>query len=319
MTEGASAIYDLGYQHYHGARLGRRGAVRALYVHGLRALFGIGRDFRAKLAPIALILFTLVPALIQVAVVGLAGTQLQLFTHEGYFRTTLWIFGLFCAFQAPELVSSDQQYRVLALYFSRAITRTDYLIARAAALVSALFVVAILPHLLLLLGTWFAADDVGSAMHQTLPMIPRIIAACGAMALLFAAVSLAVAAWIPRRPFATAAILALLLVTSAVVVPLVMTRPEKMRDVVFVSPTVVGDGVATWIFDTTSTHDAFRPNVPPPDLPSPAGRRVRRRVMRSSSVLQTAGFPGAVYGGVMVVMLAAAIGVLTWRYRRIPT
>ena len=33
---------------------------------------------------------------------------------------------LFCAAQAPELFGRDQRYAVLPLYFSRALTRSDY-------------------------------------------------------------------------------------------------------------------------------------------------------------------------------------------------
>jgi len=30
-----SSIYDLGYRHYEGSRIGRRGTLLTLYVHGL--------------------------------------------------------------------------------------------------------------------------------------------------------------------------------------------------------------------------------------------------------------------------------------------
>ena len=36
-------IYDLGYRHYTGPRLGRPHAVWAMYVQSLRSIFGIGR------------------------------------------------------------------------------------------------------------------------------------------------------------------------------------------------------------------------------------------------------------------------------------
>ncbi len=61
------AIYDIGYQHYDGKRLGRAGAIRALYVQGLRTVFGIGRGGKAKIPPIALIAIMVIPALIQAA------------------------------------------------------------------------------------------------------------------------------------------------------------------------------------------------------------------------------------------------------------
>ena len=44
-------IHDIGYQRYTGPRLGRRHIVGALYVHGLRAAFGLGRSAKAKIFP----------------------------------------------------------------------------------------------------------------------------------------------------------------------------------------------------------------------------------------------------------------------------
>ena len=195
----SGAIYDIGYQHYDGPRLGRRGATWALYVQGLRAVFGIGRGGRAKVAPIALIVFLVVPAVIQSAVMGLTGNMVQLFTHEGYFRTTVWVFALFCAFQTPELVSGDQQFRVLALYLSRAVTRSDYVVARVAALWSGLFIVALAPHIVLLLGAWFAAPDLGVAMQHSVALVGRIVVDAALIAALLASVSIALASLLVRQ------------------------------------------------------------------------------------------------------------------------
>jgi ABC-2 type transport system permease protein len=337
----AGAIYDIGYQHYDGKRLGRAGAVRALYLHGLRTLFGIGRGGRAKIPPIALILFIVAPAIIQVAIVGLAGNRIQLFTHEGYFHTTVWIFGLFCAFQTPELVTGDQQYRILALYFSRALLRSDYVLARLGALFTALFVVGLLPHVILLVGIWLASDDVFAAMRASLPVIPRILAAAVGIALLLSAVSLMIAAVIRRRPFATAAILALFLLTSAFVLPLVMSRPDKMRYLVLASPMDVGNGFTTWVFDTmhidsTVAQRAMVDSIAqeraqaraqaafdslPDSVRARYGGRApnRRRFRRQRTLLETAGLPGEVYLATTCGLLILAAGVLTLRYRGIET
>ena len=45
---------------------------------------------------------------------------------------------LFCAAQAPELFGRDQRYGVLPLYFSRALTRSDYALAKVGGLFVAL-------------------------------------------------------------------------------------------------------------------------------------------------------------------------------------
>lgn len=325
----AGAIYDIGYQHYDGKRLGRAGAVRALYVDGIRSIFGIGRGARAKLPPLALIGMMLIPALVQSAVTGLAGGMIQLFTHALYFRTTVFLFGLFCAFQTPELVTGDAQHRVLALYFSRAVLRYDYVLARVGAMATALFGIGLLPHVVLLIGTWFSAEHVLTAMHTSLPTIPRILAGALAIAVLFATVSITISAVIKRRPFATAAILAYLLLASGVVTPLIMTRPEKMRYLALTSPMIVGDGVTTWIFDTTSVKqkadsvaalDTEAAKAGPPRTRADSTAQRRRQFRRQQrTVLQAANIPGLVYLGTMAAFIVIAGGVLTLRYRSIET
>jgi len=327
----AGAIYDIGYQHYDGKRLGRAGAVRALYVHGLRTMFGLGRGTRAKIPPVALVAFVLVPAVIQAALAGLAGGQIQVFTHQRYFQTTVWIFGLFCAFQTPELVTGDLQHRVLSLYFSRALQRSDYVLARIAALTTGLFIVGLLPHIVLLFGQYFAAADVVEAMKQSLPTLPRIVASALVVAVLLATVSLTIAAVIRRRPFATVAILGVFLFASAFVVPLVMTRPDKMRYLLLASPMMTGVGVTTWIFDTTTVRTpvdstlftALPPLPPGADSAQIAARRAefrrRNRARNRLTVWQVADLPGYLYLATTAALLVLSAGVLTVRYRNIET
>ncbi|MEI2718616.1 MAG: hypothetical protein V9E87_00530 [Gemmatimonadales bacterium] len=325
----AGAIYDIGYQHYDGPRLGRAGAVRALYVEGIRSIFGIGRGGKAKIPPVALVAMMVIPALIQSAVTGLAGNMIQLFAHATYFRTTVWLFGLFCAFQTPELITSDVQSRVLALYFSRAVRRSDYVLARVAALATSLFAVALLPHIVLLSGTWMAAEDVLGAMHTSLPTIPRIIGGAFAIAILLSTVSITISAVIKRRPFATAAILAFFLLASAFVTPLIMQRPDKMRYLALSSPMIVGDGVTTWIFDTTSVKqkadsiaalDAADALARPPKNTADSAAQLRRRFRRRNrTVLQAANLPGLAYLGTMAGFIVIAGVVLTLRYRSVET
>jgi len=325
------AIYDIGYQHYEGRRLGRAGAVRALYVHGLRTMFGLGRGTLAKIPPVALIAFVLVPAVIQAAIAGLGNGQIQLFSHETYFRTTVWIFGLFCAFQTPELVTGDLQHRVLALYFSRALQRSDYVLARIGALTTGLFIVGLLPHIVLLFGQYFAAPDLIAAIKASLPTLPRIVAAALVVAVLLSTVSLTIAAVIRRRPFATVAILAVFMLASAFVMPLVMTRPDKMRYVILASPMMTGVGVTSWIFDTTTVHTPVDPTLFTPIPPLPPGAdsaqvaarraefRRRNRARNRLTVWQVADVPGPLYLATTVSLLVLSAGVLTLRYRNIDT
>jgi ABC-2 type transport system permease protein len=51
MPEPTGVIHDIGYQRYTGPRLGRRQVFGALYLHGLRTAFGLGRSAKAKIFP----------------------------------------------------------------------------------------------------------------------------------------------------------------------------------------------------------------------------------------------------------------------------
>ena len=57
-----SSIYDLGYRHYDGVRVGRRGTPLTLYTHGLRSCFGLGRRATSKIFPWAPAILASVPA-----------------------------------------------------------------------------------------------------------------------------------------------------------------------------------------------------------------------------------------------------------------
>jgi ABC-2 type transport system permease protein len=123
-----SSIYDLGYRHYEGQRVGRRGTLRTLHVHSLRTAFGLGRRTSSKVFPFGLAVIAFVPAIIQLgvgAIVSGLEHDIEVFKNEDYFTYVRVILVLFCAVVAPELVGRDQRTRTLSLYFSRAVSPLD--------------------------------------------------------------------------------------------------------------------------------------------------------------------------------------------------
>jgi ABC-2 type transport system permease protein len=290
------SIYDLGYQRYEGRRLGRRGAFAALYADSLRACFGLGRPGRAKIVPVGLTLMALLPAAIAVAVEALAkGVIPNPIHYDNYFSTIVTFLVLFVAAQAPELVGRDQRYRTLALYFSRALGRLDYPVAKLLALCTALLVVSILPQATIFVGKVLGAADVVTAFFDNLKSVPPIIASSFAAAFVMAALALAVAAFTSRRAYATAGIFALFFISTAVasvVAEVMRTRPSGSSGSVapLLAPTVTLEGLTAWLFSTQPAGDVF-PAVP---------------------------LPGPLYLAVAAGLAVAASGVLAWRYRRIP-
>jgi ABC-2 type transport system permease protein len=213
-------IFDLGYQPYRGPREGRRRAVATLFWSGLRRVWGVGRPFRAKLAPWGLLALALIPALIGLGIAVLVGQVFSPFRYDNYYQHIARVILLFCTVAAPELLCPDRQQRVLSLYFSRALSRGDYVLARLAALLAAMLAVCLAPQALLYLGSTLAAPDTLGYVRHNLDVIPRVLGAALLVSLYFSATALAVAAYSPRRIYAAAAYFAVMVVSTLAVTSL---------------------------------------------------------------------------------------------------
>ena len=242
------AIYDLGYRGYDGPRLGRRAAVATLFWASLRAAFGLGRSGRSKIVPWGLTAIMVVPAAVAGAIQAIAPGGLSPFSYDNYLWDLSPILALFVAAQAPELVSSDQRNHVLSLYFSHALARTDYALAKLGALAAALFILALAPLLVILFASIFAASDVVAAGGDQLQNLPQVIGSPLIHAVPLAALGLAIATFTPRRAYATGAIIAVYLVTGAVGAILSEAGRGRLSQVApLINPWVLLDGTRDWL------------------------------------------------------------------------
>jgi ABC-2 type transport system permease protein len=284
------AIYDLGYQGYDGPRLGRRAAVATLFWASLRAAFGLGRSGRSKIVPWGLTAVIVVPAAVAGAIQAIAPGGLSPFNYDNYLWDLSPILALFVAAQAPELVSSDQRNHVLSLYFSHALARSDYALAKLGALAAALFILALAPLLVILFASIFAASDVVAASGDQLQNLPQIIGSPAIHAVPLAALGLAIATFTPRRAYATGGIIAVYLVTGAVGSILSEAGRGRLSQVApLLNPWVLLDGTRDWLVGNTI-----------PDSPVP----------RAHLDLW-------VFGVLTAAFTMIAIGAVLWRYRRI--
>jgi len=288
------SIYDLGYRRYDGPRLGRRHAIGALFVHGLRATFGLGRSGRAKIAPLVLGGLLALPAVISVAfgtLAGGAGERFNPITLEGYlsFAQTLLVF--FVAAQAPELLVRDQRHRVLTLYFSRAIERTDYVLAKYLALLAAVALVLALPQVILLLGTLFATPSLADGLAEIVPLLWPVVGRTVVISALLAGVGLAASAFTVRRPFAAGTIIAVFLVLRGIVTVLVnrVGLDGPLALVALADPFALMDGVSALLF-------GVEPNMP--------------AILRSD-------LPVWLFAAAAVAVAGGSLGLVLLRYRRI--
>ncbi len=235
----AGTLYDIGYRRYEGPRRGRGYAFGVLFAHSLKAAFGIGRGARAKVVPFLLLGLVCFPAMIQSALGALSGGEAKVVGYEDYFKRVVFFFLLWCAAQAPELVSGDQHHRVLSLYFSRALRRVDYALAKLLAFVTAAAMFVLAPQLLLFVANVARGANVGEGLRTEGAFVWQILAANLVSATIFASAALAIASLTPRRAFATASAMGLFLLTGAAAGALVDERAGVGRRAELISPIMV--------------------------------------------------------------------------------
>ncbi|MGD3105234.1 ABC transporter permease [Streptomyces sp. YGL11-2] len=205
-TPGGAYIHNIGYRHYDGPRLGRAYARRSLFSQSLRGAYGLGRSAKSKVLPMLLFGVMCLPAGITVAV--------TVFTKAGslpigYTRYAIYlqaVIGLYLASQAPQSVSRDLRFKTVPLYFSRPIERADYVMAKFAAMASALFILTAAPLVILYAGALLAKLDF---LDQTKGFGQGLVSSA-LLSLLFAGIGLVVSALTPRRGFGVAAVIAVL-------------------------------------------------------------------------------------------------------------
>lgn len=287
----AGTIYDLGYRHYDGARLGRAYAIRSLYLESLRSAFGFGRRTTAKVFPFGLTVLAAFPAVVQIVIGTLSNEIVEVFRAEDYYSYIQIILALFCAAVAPELVGRDQRNHTLALYFSRALTRSDYAVAKFGAMVTAMMALTVVPQAILFVGNGLAGNDLSGYVQDEWGQIVPIIASGVLVSLLVGSIGIAIAAQTPRRAFGTIGILIPFVVSAAVVgILLESIDIESSRWAIFFSPFHVMEAGTLWLFDAA------------PDVDSQIAR---------------ADFPGWSYVALMLAMSGAALVILVRRYRRL--
>ncbi|MCX4526785.1 MULTISPECIES: ABC transporter permease subunit [unclassified Streptomyces] len=205
----STQIHNIGYRSYEGSRLGRAYARKSLFSQSLRGAYGLGRSAKSKVLPMILFAVMCVPALIIVAVaIAVPGSTDLPLKYTTYALTTQVVIGLYLASQAPQSVSRDLRFKTVPLYFSRPIERADYVLAKYAAMASALFMLTATPLLIMYIGSLLAKFDFA---HQTKGFGQGLVSVL-LLSLLFAGLGLVMAALTPRRGFGVAAVIALLLI-----------------------------------------------------------------------------------------------------------
>jgi ABC-2 type transport system permease protein len=242
----AGVIHDIGYQRYDGPKLGRGALFAALYVHGIRAAFGLGRSAKAKIFPWLVAGIGLLIAVIDAGVKAKA--NITLFDYYQFDETMAVLIVFFVAIIAPALVSRDLRAGVLPLYFSRPVRAADYVAAKVAALISAVWLLLGVPQLIIFLGAAFTTKTgMKGVWHEAGHLLPGWGYSL-LWAVLFAAISLLIASATGKQAFAAGGIVALFVVTTPIVGVLSILPSETSRNLAgLASPETLISGVSTWL------------------------------------------------------------------------
>ncbi|MFF3852510.1 ABC transporter permease [Micromonospora sp. NPDC002575] len=290
MPEPTGVIHDIGYQRYTGPRLGRRAVFGALYLHGLRTAFGLGRSAKAKIFP------WLVVGIVTAVAAALTAIRAQIgeavMTYAQFADNMSWLVIFFVAVAAPELVSRDLRSGVLPLYFSRPLPRADYPLAKLLALATALWLLLGGPQFVMFLGAAFSTGDgMSGVAEELLDLLPSLLYA-GLWAAVFASVGLLVASLSGKRAFAAGGIVAVFLMTTPVVGTLSVMPSRTVNELAFLaSPSTLVGGVGSWALG---------------DL----------LVSEGQSGVPIGGF-GPVYAVAAVLLVAGCVALLLRRYRKV--
>jgi ABC-2 type transport system permease protein len=186
------------------------------------------------------------------------------------------------------LFGKDQRYGVLPLYFSRVLTRSDYALARLGGLFLAVFLVSVVPQVVLTLGAILAASDPLTGLSDEALDIPRYVAMAALASGLLTAVAAVIAAWTPRRAYATAGIIAVFIIPPIVVaVVSELAAGDAARLLLFASVGDLLEGLNAAIFETIA----------------------------GSPAVAAANFPGWVFLAATVAGIAGGVALVLRRYQ----
>jgi ABC-2 type transport system permease protein len=280
---GSGVIHDIGYQRYTGPRLGRRYVVASLYLHSLRAAFGLGRRATAKIFPGIVVTLAFAVAVVAVAIRTQTG---QVAVSYLQYVDGLGIpIVLFLAVVTPELVCRDLRSRVLSLYFSRPLRRTDYALAKLAATISALWLLLAGPLLLMFLGGVFAQTGGASGAWHEFTDFAGGLGYAAMTAVLLGAFAVPLAALSSRRAVAAVVVVVAFVVTTPVLGVLEAVGGTTAQQLApLVNPVTLLNGLETWIYQNNR--------------------------------LDIGGY-GPVYLAAALVLLGASVAALVIRYRRV--
>jgi ABC-2 type transport system permease protein len=207
-------VYDRGYQHYTGPRLGRAHAFRALTGYSMKRALGAKKRWTAKVVPVilyvAVALLVVIPLGIQAFI-----DSAEVLQYWDFFSVAWLILGVFVATIAPEMLCGDRREKTLILYFSRPITRLDYLLAKLLATGLLTLTITLVPLAIFWLGRQLLDDSPVQAIRDNLGDLGRIVIVSVVVSAYLGALGLTVSAFTSRKAIAIGVIIVAFIVASS--------------------------------------------------------------------------------------------------------
>lgn len=252
-------VYDRGYAHYDGPRLGRRHAMRALIGYSIKRSLGIKKSWTAKVIPIILYVGIALPVIVVIGIKAFLPSA-NVGGYAWFFGVGFLVEGIFVATITPEMLCGDRRENVLPLYFSRALTRLDYLLGKLAATAILTLTITLIPAFVLWLGTQLLANSPLSAMGHHLDDLGKIILAGVLLAFYLGSVGLMISSFTGRKAVAVGVIILSFLITEAIAGALTEVINHDYRKYVrLLSPTDTISNLVGQLFGTLSTDVRWLP------------------------------------------------------------
>ncbi|MGC4189679.1 MAG: ABC transporter permease [Thermomicrobiales bacterium] len=283
---GYGEIFDRGYQHYTGPRLGRRQAFRSLVGYSIKRAMGIRKSWTAKVLPILLYTTITIPLIVMIGISAIA-PQVQFASYTNYFGAIFAAQGIFVATIAPEMVCPDRREKTLPLYFARAITRGDYVLAKIVATIVLTMTMSLVPAVILWFGRQLIADSPWRAMRDNLGDLGRVVLLGSLIAIFLGTTGLMVSSLTDRKGVAvTVIVMGFLLMTGAAHSAFQVVDSDWRRYLIFLSISDVFQAISGHLFGDVDVE-----------------------------IVNVADFPLWAYLVYVAAVVAVCILIIRWRYR----
>ena len=244
-------IFDRGYLHYTGPRLGQIHAIWALARYSMARALGIRRPWTAKIIPMLLYAAVAIPVLIAIGIRAFF-PAFEFLDYAAFFGAIFLLVGIFVAMIAPEMMSSDRQDRLLPLYFSRPIGRGSYVLAKLLATGLLTLSMSVVPAIVLWLGNGLLADEPLAALRDSLGDLGRIVVAGTMIAFYLGAIALTISSFTGRKSIAVGVIILGFVLTESLSLAIseaLQDQPDLARWVTVLSPARTIASMVGQLFD----------------------------------------------------------------------